>query len=413
MGKNLYISNFSANVEGILMHTNKCQNKSLLGLAKLFKMAFDGVDLTPMGASLIKRAEQDPNDAEALMDLSIVLQLKYQQELALGVQAQALRIKTLYHLPAIGDPSIRLLAIMAPGDLMTNTPLEFLVEDSNISLDMLYISPELPFPTTLPEHDLAFIAIGESNKTQSILEELADIIEEWPHPVLNRPSNILKTSREAAPSYFAKLNDVVMPSSLRVNGNSLTTESLPELPFIIRPVGSHAGHGLARIDKLEQIADYLDTHPDAEFLISPFIDYRNTDGMFRKYRVVLIGGKPYACHMGISENWMIHYLNAGMTEDGSKRREEARFMTEFETGFGIRHKSAFAGIHSALALDYLVIDCAETQDGKLLVFEIDTGAVIHAMDPPDIFPYKIPQMKKVFQAFHTMLVDSTYECEGV
>jgi hypothetical protein len=29
--------------------------------------------------------------------------------------------------------------------------------------------------------------------------------------------------------------------------------------------------------------------------------------------------------------------------------------------------------------------------------------IVHAMDPPDMFPYKAPQMHKVFDAFHAML----------
>ena len=46
---------------------------------------------------------------------------------------------------------------------------------------------------------------------------------------------------------------------------------------------------------------------------------------------------------------------------------------------------------------------AETRDGRLLVFEADTAAIIHLMDPPDLFPYKPPQMRKVFAAFEAML----------
>jgi hypothetical protein len=39
----------------------------------------------------------------------------------------------------------------------------------------------------------------------------------------------------------------------------------------------------------------------------------------------------------------------------------------------------------------------------LLIFEADNTAVVHDMDPPDIFPYKLPQMRKVFDAFAAML----------
>jgi hypothetical protein len=30
--------------------------------------------------------------------------------------------------------------------------------------------------------------------------------------------------------------------------------------------------------------------------------------------------------------------------------------------------------------------------------------IVHAMDPPTLFPYKAPQMRKVFAAFEAMLV---------
>jgi hypothetical protein len=60
-------------------------------------------------------------------------------------------------------------------------------------------------------------------------------------------------------------------------------------------------------------------------------------------------------------------------------------------------------VYQRFGLEYLVIDCAETPDGALFVFEVDAGAVVHSMDPVDMFPYKVPAMKKVFGAFHALL----------
>jgi hypothetical protein len=107
--------------------------------------------------------------------------------------------------------------------------------------------------------------------------------------------------------------------------------------------------------------------------------------------------------MAISSHWMIHYLNAGMFESAEKRAEEERFMAHFDEDFAIRHQDAFRAIYERMGLDYLGIDCGETAEGKLLVFEIDGSMVIHAIDPIDVFPYKQPQMHKVFAAFHEML----------
>jgi hypothetical protein len=86
-----------------------------------------------------------------------------------------------------------------------------------------------------------------------------------------------------------------------------------------------------------------------------------------------------------------------------KRREEATFMQTFDIGFGRRHRTALAAIAERVGLDYFIIDCAETRSGELLVFEADNTAVVHDMDHADVFPYKSPQMQKVFAAFAAML----------
>ena len=70
--------------------------------------------------------------------------------------------------------------------------------------------------------------------------------------------------------------------------------------------------------------------PEPEFFVSRFVDYAGDDGLFRKYRIVIVDGRPYACHMAIADRWDIWYLNAGMAFSESKRLEEANFMRTFD-----------------------------------------------------------------------------------
>jgi glutathione synthase/RimK-type ligase-like ATP-grasp enzyme len=177
-------------------------------------------------------------------------------------------------------------------------------------------------------------------------------------------------------------------------------------PVIVRPVDSQKGQGLMKLDGPGAIAGYLKTRPEAAFHVARFVDYRGKDGQFRKYRIVLIDGRPYACHMAISGNWMVHYLNAGMVESAEKRAEEAQFFATFDDNFARRHQAALVAIAKRLELEYVGIDCGETPEGELLIFEVDSGMTVHAMDPVDIFPYKQPQMRKVFGAFRQMLIDN-------
>lgn len=398
-------------------------SEPLMGLASLMSLAFRGADLGPLGEQLLARADHDGGhgDANALLDLSTLLQIRKLPDIALSVQAQALQTAQHYQLPATKAEKLRLLAIMSPGDLMANTPLEFLVQNSDIALDMLYVTAERPLPSVLPPHDLVFIAACESDANRKLLQQLVIFSRYSKKPVLNLPQRIPLTGRNQAYRLLGSEHSILMPATARIErltaekiaaGELAVSQALPGLtgssfPLIIRPVDSHAGNGLRKLTSTADLSDYLSNMAEDEFCLSPFIDYRSQDGQFRKYRVVLIGGQPYAAHMGISTDWMIHYLNAGMEESAAKREEEAAFMASFDDNFAVRHADAFAAINRSLQLDYLVIDCAETADGKLLIFELDTGAVVHDMDAPELFPYKPQQMASVFAAFRQLLLTAS------
>lgn len=398
------------------MQSNE-HTEPLLGLAKLMRMAYSGSDLAPLGTQLIERAETETG-GHALMDLSTILQLRGNRDLALSTQAQAIESQQIYSPPtATGQVNIRLLAIMGTGDLMSNTPVEFLLEDSDVALDIVYVTQNQPLPADLPDHDVLFVAIAQSDRNMPLLKQIDASIATWPRPVLNRPDRIALMSRNEACVLLKSAPGIEMPITVRISRQTLQqiadgelplTEILDDgvFPIIVRPVDSHAGKDLDKIDSPTVLVSYLQNMLNEEFYISRFVDYRGQDGLFRKYRIVLIDGKPFVCHVGISEHWMVHYLNAGMAESAEKRAEEERFMIDFDSGFARQHAEAFRAINERAGLDYLGIDCGETADGKLLIFEIDSCMIVHAIDPVDIFPYKQPQMRKVFSAFRQMLLNA-------
>jgi len=401
----------------VSMPSSAPERAPLIGLAPLMRQAFSGADMKQLGAQLIERSTQYPDDAHTLMDLSTVLQLTGNREIALATQAQALAMQQIYHLPATGSAALRVLAVMAPGDLMANTPLEFLLEGSDVALDLLYLTPGLAELPALPDHDVLFVAVGESDANRPLLEQLAEVLPQWPRPVLNAPDRIARLSRDRACRLLQSAEGIAMPTAVRIDRAALeqvsrNERSLAEVaedtafPAIVRPVGSHAGTGLEKFDAPTELAAYLEQMPHAEFYVARFVDYRNADGLYRKYRIMLIDGRPFLCHMAVSSHWMIHYLNAGMTDSAEKRAEEERCMAEFDDGFARRHADAFRAVTERIGLDYVGLDCAETADGKLLIFEADSDMIVHAMDPVDLFPYKQPQMRKLFAAFRQMLADA-------
>lgn len=393
-----------------MITTTKLQShktQGLIGLAKIMRLAFNGVDLSNITLQLKKRIEVNSHDSAAMMDLSIVLQLSARQELASELQSEALKQHQFYGLETNPDnPALKLLAIMGPGEVMANTPIEFLVQDSDIALSFLYLGEGLPVPSQIPDHDVAFVAVCESDRSQFLLTQLIEIMRHWPMPFINMPSHIAQLSRDKVSEKLASASGIVTSQARRVSRlvtiNLINTGS-DCFPMIARPVNSHAGHGLAKLDDSVQVSEYLNSHDSDEFFIAPFIDYRSDDDLYRKYRVAVIDGVPFAVHMAISQHWMVHYLNADMLQSQKNRDSEAKFISDFDTDFAAKHRVALQEIDRRMGLDYYSIDCANTPDGKLLVFELDSGAVVHSMDPAELFPYKAPQMKLVFEAFQQML----------
>jgi hypothetical protein len=373
------------------------------GLADYARLIFAGRDAQPTFKALLARAAATPADVGAMLDLSTLLQLAGQREQGLALQADALARQRHYR-KAIGTgEGPRLLALVAAGDLMASMPIEFLLAGWNGELDLFFLAPGDAPLAAIPAHDIALLAVGESDANAPVLDALEAVVRGWPRPLLNGyPKAIRALGRDRAPARLAGVPDVAAPPTRRVSRAELASLEAA-FPIIVRPVDSHAGIGLEKLDAAADVAGYLARQPGERFYVQPFVDYAGADGRFRKLRIALIAGRPFVVHMAVSDHWMVHYLNAGMAEDAAKRAEEAAMMASFETAFAARHAAAFAALHAAFGLDYVAIDCAEDRDGRLLVFEADTAMIVHDMDPPDLYPYKRPVMAKLFAAFQALV----------
>ena len=386
-----------------------------IGLAKLAKMAFDGKDLRSIWRDLIARVLDGSASAGEALDLSLIAQLLGDKQTGLAMQHEVLLSHRLFRAPsADAQPHLRVLALAAATDMGSNTPIEFLLEETGIELMVLYVIAEAELPAPLPEHDVAIVIASDSEDCREALRKIDAAAPCWPRPLLNPPRLVGNLDRDKLHRLLRGIEGLEIPATIAVTREQLlqvvqSPQTLQALaaelafPLIARPRGSHAGVGLAKIDDAAALSRYLESRIEQEFFVARFIDYSSADGLFRKYRVVFVEGRPYACHMAIADRWDIWYLNAGMSASPEKRLEEETFMRTFDIGFGRRHQSALAAVAARIGLDYFIIDCAETKGGSLLIFEADNTAVVHNMDLATVFPYKAPQTRKIFDAFAAML----------
>lgn len=379
-----------------------------LGVAQLTRMAFEGRDLYPLWVEMMDKVTDDAPGAGLGMDLSVIAQLRGDKKTGLAIQRDSLLLHQTFRLKDVAPkPALKVLALAAASDLGANTPVDFLLAGSDVSLATLYLGPEVPLPAAIPEHDVA-IAVAPASE-EGALAAIESLARNWPTPLLNAPARIRQLERDLLYRNLSGIDGLVIPPTLRIERTRLA-QGLPAdldmaFPIIARPFGSHAGFGLAKIETANALGAYLDERPEDGFFISPFLDYASRDGQFRKYRIALVGGVAYPVHMAICEDWKVWYLNADMALNPANRAEEARFLLAFEQAFGARHSRTLAELARRIGLDYVLIDCAETRDGRLLVFEADHCAIVHDMDPVSVYPYKTGPMRKLFAAFAAMLKD--------
>ena len=267
-----------------------------IGMARLAKMAFGGKDLRPLWGELVRKVLDGSADAGEGLDLSLIAQLLGDKQSGLAIQHEVLLSHQLFRSPcASNNPRLRVLALAAATDMGSNTPIEFLLEESGIELMVLYVIPEAGLPMPLPDHDIAIVIASDSEDCRDALRRIDTLAPRWPRPLLNPPAGIGILDRDKLHRLLDGIDGLNIPATRVVTRERLSevaggADALRDIavdlafPVIVRPRGSHAGTGLARIDDAADMARHLEGRDEELFFISRFVDYASEDGLFRKYR---------------------------------------------------------------------------------------------------------------------------------
>lgn len=296
--------------------------------------------LLPAAIAAYRRAvDIDPQQPDAMLALSELLFDIEQSDASTHYRSQALAQKRFYPAgPRSANAARSVLVLSAPAPWAQNTPLEFMVDPQAAALHRLYLTDDSQ-NETLPPFDVIFNAIGEAERAHGAIARAQQFIDSHEQRVMNQPKHLWKTARPHLADALGGVHGCVVPSTRRITRDRLAADS--EYSLLARPVDTHAGRGLERLDDAQSRDAYLARHPDERFDVVPFIEYRSADGFYRKYRVILVDGKPYPYHLAISPHWMVHYIKTPTASVEWMRAEEERFLrdprsifTNWERTFG-------------------------------------------------------------------------------
>ncbi|MGR3712244.1 MAG: ATP-grasp domain-containing protein [Shimia sp.] len=384
-----------------------------LGVAHLSKLAYSGHDLRPVQLQRLDDLLKGHDASAALMDLSVIAQIHGDPAMGLDWQTKALATHRAFSTNRTHPDQPKLLVFAEACNIGGNTPVEFLLQDADFEVITFYPNADTT-PADLPDHDVAFCAArAETDTAEAFFAQVRTLTTNTGKPVLNLPDALVQPERDALQTLFATTPGLRTAKTARftraellasLDGQDTVTATVVPYPNIIRPLGSHAGIGLAKLATRDDLVTYLAQRDEDDFFVSEFINYASpADGLFRKQRVVFIDGRAYPSHMAIAARWDVWYMNAEMDKSADKRAEEAAFMHSFDTGFAQRNDTALTALAKAFDFDYFGIDCAEDSHGNLVIFEADNALIVHHMDSETMFPYKTRHMTRLFKAFETML----------
>jgi Flp pilus assembly protein TadD len=307
---------------------------------------------------------------------------------------------------AVRDPVLRVLVLATATS--GNVPYKTIMPPARYSRLVWYMEHARPEEEPDPDrYDVVFNTIGDADLAEASLAAVERFLARCPKPVLNRPGPVMRTRRDRTAALLGGLDGVVVPRTVRVSGEAVARDGLKALaeahgfraPLLARPAGLHGGQGLVRAETLEA----LEGPAAGDHYLIDYVDYRSADGLYRKYRVLFVGGEPFAYHQAISDHWLVHHDTAGMGDHPQRRIEEARFLDEPGAIIGRSGSRAIERIGRALELEYCGVDFSVLADGRVLVFEANATMLAHREDAASLYAYKNPYVDAIASAFQALL----------
>ena len=321
---------------------------------------------------------------------------------------QAYADRALLTIPALrNDHPVRVLKLMSAAG--GNIPLDEVLTPFRFQVSWLVVE----FADRLPPldgYDTVINAIGDADRCRRGLDAAAALLRGTSVRVLNPPERVLTTGRETLADRLGGLDGVrtprvrTLPRNLFREGLAAATLAAEgwRCPLLLRAPGYHSGHHFPQVEAFDQVEPAGAALPGDHLLAIEWLDCAGADGLFRKYRAMLIDGAVYPLHLAISRQWKVHYFSSDMAKSEAYQAEELRYLANPEGVIGDRAMAALRRIGEALGLDYAGVDFALGPDGVVLVFEANATMRIVPPTSGPLGDCRRPFIERAMQAARTV-----------
>jgi tetratricopeptide (TPR) repeat protein len=332
--------------------------------------------------------------AEALLGLGRQAEMRRHQLEAMRLKGGAVEIKA----SGVAEARILFLCSVRGADL----PIDFMFDGARF--DMIFVYPAMADGPP-PPHDVVFNAIADPDLAEEEFDSVADYARRHHLSLVNPPLNLPRTRRDKLFDLVRGMDGLIVPHTIRLSRAEIEAINRIDGAKLVRTAGTHGGEALERVETAAELADFVAHHDAAFYYLTDYVDYRSSDGYFRKYRFIFIDRKVHSYHLAIMDHWKVHYWRADMVADQARRDEEEAFMRGRDGAIPAQAFARVEEIGRRLDLDYAGLDCSLMADGRLVIFEANAAMLVHLNDDPKAYPYKHELVPHIRDAMSALILD--------
>jgi len=240
-----------------------------------------------------------------------------------------------------------------------------------------------------------FNQISDADSNKISLQKVQDFYKAVPAkvPFFNIPSHVMKTTRDNIYKLLQGIDNLYVPKTVKIQPKCLKDiyDTIKEegfkFPVIFRQAGEHGGISTIRVDdETEQL--YAFALDGRDYYLTQFVEYAE-DGLYKKYRLIVVDGKIFLRHVKISSGWMVHHKSQIDNPEELQKISAKRFFDNKEA-----IQKVVKEIYNRLKLDYFGIDCYIDEKMNLLVFEINGSMGVFLQAKGDIFSKNVDEIRQ-------------------
>ena len=261
----------------------------------------------------------------------------------------------------------------------------------------------------LSAYDYVLNLVSEPDRSPNTLEALSLLLRGYQGRVINRPEAVLRTTRDEVAKILSGITGLLVPRVVRFGGgdpdaalDAVTGAGLA-FPLIVRLPATHRGRTMVLVENEDQFRSAVSE--DQEYFAIEFVDYRSADGLHRKYRVWVFGGRQVFRHLAVTEHWIVHVTpgNELMIDRPDLLAEEMRLMKRPDGAFPEPVHAIIAEIGERLGLDCFGVDFGFHPDGRMVLFEANASMTFFPMVPHPRFEFRAKLLAPAQEAVKAML----------